>query len=297
MRLMSYNHICPKHIWIIHFDFSYLSKLNVNTEMSRKLYVIKIGGNVIDDPIALQKFLIDFSSIKEKKILIHGGGKIATGLAKKFGVSQEIVNGRRITNEETLKVITMVYAGLINKNIVAQLQGNNCNAIGLTGADANMIPAKKRPADEINYGFVGDVDYLNINTRQLEMFLNNELVPVFAPITHDKLGQLLNTNADTIASALAMALAKSFEVSLIYCFEKKGVLKNMEDDNSVIPVISKSEYKKLIADGFISKGMIPKTDTGFDAISKGVETVIIGHSAEIIQNLNSNQHAGTKLVG
>lgn len=256
-----------------------------------KLYIIKVGGNVMDDDAALEKFLIDFSSLKEPKILVHGGGKMSTALASQLGVSQKLVNGRRITDSETLKIITMVYAGLLNKRIVATLQSKSVNAIGLTGADANTIRASKRINHEIDFGFVGDINPGGINIEQIIPLLNRNLVPVFCAVTHDGQGQLFNTNADTIASALAIALTKKYAVQLHYCFEKKGVLQNTEDEHSVIPVITRSRYADLLASEIISRGMIPKLDNAFDAISKGVEAIYIQHSADLLQ-----ADAGTKLV-
>lgn len=261
----------------------------------KKLYIIKIGGNIIDDETALEKVLVDFSMIDELKLLIHGGGKTASELAKKLGVSQAMVNGRRITDEETLKITTMVYAGLINKQIVALLQAKKVNAIGFSGADANVIQSTKREVVDIDYGFVGDVDVSGVNTKMLNFFIENGMVPVLSAITHDGNGLLLNTNADTIASVLASALSKSYDVQLNYCFEKKGVLENLEDENSVIKTITKTKYKQLLLDGTISKGMIPKLDNAFSAIQNGVQSVVIAHADELI-NTTKNEHAGTTLI-
>lgn len=261
----------------------------------KKLYIIKIGGNIIDDANALEKFFVDFSMIDEPKLLIHGGGKIASELAKKLGVSQAMVNGRRITDGETLKITTMVYAGLINKQVVASLQAKKVNAIGFSGADANLIQSTKRKALDIDYGFVGDVDVSGVNTEMLNLFIEKEIVPVFSAITHDGNGQLLNTNADTIASVLAAALSKYYSVKLNYCFEKNGVLENVDDESSVIKTITKTKYKQLLQDGSISKGMIPKLDNAFSAIQHGVTSVIIAHADELI-NITKNEHAGTTLI-
>ncbi|MDP2089627.1 MAG: acetylglutamate kinase [Flavobacteriaceae bacterium] len=261
----------------------------------KKVYIIKIGGNVIDDADALEKFLNDFSKIDEYKILVHGGGKPASELAKKLGVSQSMVNGRRITDAETLKIVTMVYAGLINKQLVATLQSKKINAIGLSGADLNMISAQKRPIIDIDYGFVGDVDDTGVNTEVLSTFIETGIVPVFSAITHDGKGQLLNTNADTMASALAVALSKKYKIQLNYCFEKKGVLKNILDENSVIKTMTKTEYLQLLKDGIISEGMIPKLDNAFSAIQKGVSAVFIAHSSDLLKTIQ-NEHAGTKLI-
>src|SRR4051812_36156294 len=198
-----------------------------------KLFIIKIGGNVLDHPDALTKFLKDFSSIKEPKILIHGGGKIATKIGNELGIESNYVNGRRITDAATLDLVTMVYGGLVNKQIVATLQRIGCNALGLTGADGNMVRAVKRPVKDIDYGFVGDITQDSVNTSLLYFLLKQNTVPVFAPLTHTD-GKMLNTNADTIASVLAVAMSKHFDVRLIFCFEKKGVLKNVNDLSSVI---------------------------------------------------------------
>lgn len=249
------------------------------------LLVIKIGGNILDHPAKLQQFLQDFSAIRTKKILVHGGGKIATQLAKDLGVAQEMVEGRRITDAETLKIVTMVYAGLINKGIVAQLQANGNNAIGLCGADANLIEAHKRlpnASNGLDYGFVGDVDY--VNTALIEPLIDKDISIVLAPITHDGAGQLLNTNADTIAQSVATALASRYQVSLLYCFEKAGVLLDANDDTTVIASINPDYYTTLKSQQLIFAGMIPKLDNAFAAINNGVSKVIIG-KAEFIQDL------------
>jgi acetylglutamate kinase len=258
---------------------------NFKSEIMEKLFVIKIGGNVIDEDASLQAFLKDFAQIKAAKILIHGGGKIATKLGDKLGIESKYVNGRRITDEATIDLVTMVYGGLVNKKVVAKLQALNCNAIGLTGADANIIPATKRPVKEIDYGFVGDVDNLQFGISNLELFLNAGLTPVIAPLTHDGKGQMLNTNADTIASTLAVGLAKKYDVRLIYCFEKKGVLENVEDENSVINLITKDKYKQLVADKKLFDGIIPKIDNAFDAINAGVKEVLIGDAKDLLKNV------------
>ncbi|MDG1393814.1 MAG: acetylglutamate kinase [Flavobacteriaceae bacterium] len=240
----------------------------------KPLKIIKIGGNVIDDAAALSLFLNLFSSIEGPKILVHGGGKSATALAQKTGLEVQMINGRRITDAATLDLITMVYAGKINKTIVAQLQALDCNALGFTGADANTITSIKRPVSSIDYGFVGDVK--NVETSILEVLLNQGVSPVFCAITHDKNGQLLNTNADTIASELAIAFATKFNVELYYCFEKKGVLKNINDDDSVIQTITKSSYKKLLDAQLIFSGMLPKLNNCFHALDHKVSKVCIG---------------------
>ena len=238
------------------------------------LKIVKIGGNVIDNPQALTSFLTVFSSIKGPKILVHGGGKSATALAKKTGLEVQMVDGRRITDAATLELITMVYAGKINKTIVAQLQALDCNALGFTGADANTITSVKRPVSTLDYGFVGDVK--NVETSTLELLLNHGISPVFCALTHDQNGQLLNTNADTIASELAIAFASQFEVELYYCFEKKGVLKDVNDDSSVIEKITASSYKELLHAQVIYAGMLPKLNNCFHALEHQVSKVCIG---------------------
>ena len=246
-----------------------------------KLFVIKIGGNIIDDETKLSSFLASFSNINDKKILVHGGGKLATRLAEKLGVEQQLVEGRRITDAETLKIVTMVYAGYINKNIVATLQAHHCNAIGLCGADGDVILAHKRQHPVLDYGFVGDVDA--INTVLLKNLLNQNIAVVFAPITHDQQGQLLNTNADTIAQEVAKGLSRDYEVSLIYSFEKNGVLLDANDDNTVIGKINLSYYQQLKAKQKIFAGMIPKLDNAFAALNNGVKKVIIGKAENLEQ--------------
>jgi len=256
-----------------------------------KLYIIKIGGNIIDDEIKLSSFLKDFAAISEKKILVHGGGKLATKLAEKLGVEQKLVDGRRITDEETLKIVTMVYAGYINKNIVAQLQSHDCNAIGLCGADGDTILAHKRNHPVIDYGFVGDIDV--INTNLLKSLLDQNISTVFASLTHDQKGQLLNTNADTIAQELAKALSSLYDVQLIYSFEKAGVLLDANDDSTVIPTINPSRYEQLKSKQKIFAGMIPKLDNAFAAINCGVKKVIIGKAEQLEKLINGE--AGTKI--
>jgi acetylglutamate kinase len=262
----------------------------------KKLQVIKIGGNVIDNPPELEKFLTDFSAISDLKILVHGGGKVATELAKRLGIEQEMVNGRRITDAETLKITAMVYAGLINKQVVASLQAKGCNAIGLSGADGNAIKSSKRKVVDIDYGFVGNIDSKGVNVDFISVLLESTVSPVFSAITHNGEGQLLNTNADTIASALAVALSKKYDVQLNYCFEKNGVLRNVEDDNSVINTITQDSYKQLLAEGVIFKGMIPKLDNAFDAIRNGVSSVMIAHSKDLTLITKGNGNTGTKLI-
>lgn len=257
-----------------------------------KLYVIKIGGNIIDDNAKLKAFLKDFASLNEKKILIHGGGKLATRMAEELGIEQKLLDGRRITDAETLKIVTMVYAGYINKNIVAALQSFDCNAIGLCGADGDSILAHKRKHPVMDYGFVGDVDA--INTDLLDTLLQKNISIVFAPITHDQQGQLLNTNADTIAQEIAKAMSELFYVELLYAFEKSGVLLNADDDSSVIPEINPTYYKELKERKKIFAGMLPKLDNAFAAIDGGVKKVIIG-KAEDLQSL-LNGKSGTTII-
>jgi len=244
-----------------------------------ELFVIKIGGNIIDDEVKLSSFLRSFAAIEDKKILVHGGGKLATKLAEKMGVEQKLIDGRRITDAETLKIVTMVYAGYVNKNIVAQLQSFNCNAIGLSGVDGDIILAHKRKHPVIDYGFVGDVDA--VNTPLLKNLLKQNLSLVFAPITHDQQGQLLNTNADTIAQEIAKALSNEYEVKLIYSFEKSGVLMDADDESTVITNINPGYYQELKAKERIFAGMIPKLDNAFAALKSGVNKVIIGKAEEL----------------
>jgi len=260
----------------------------------KSLNVIKIGGNVIDNSENLHRFLKDFTALPGYKVLVHGGGKVATQLSETLGIEPKLVDGRRITDIETLRVVTMVYGGLINKNMVAQLQRYGCNAIGLTGADGDMIKAKKRPVKSIDYGFVGDLDKDSVNTQNLASLLEAGFTPVFCALTHDGEGQLLNTNADTIASALAVALAGDYYTSLIYCFEKKGVLKDINDESSLIKEINPAGYEELKLHQVIHSGMLPKLDNAFSAIACGVSGVVIGHSDDL-SNLKNNIPFGTHL--
>jgi acetylglutamate kinase len=263
------------------------------------LYVIKIGGNIIDDQAQLESFLSDFADLRGNKILIHGGGKIATKLSKDLGLESELIEGRRVTDAETLKVVTMVYAGLINKNIVARLQKLNCNAIGLAGADGNIIRAKKRPLKtisdgrQIDYGFVGDLDDSSVDAQAIYKLVQAGFTPVFSAITHDGNGQLLNTNADTIASVIAVSMSGLYTTSLVYCFEKSGVLKDVNDESSIIRNINEEEYKELKKDGVIHSGMIPKLDNAFEAIGKGLSEVCIG-KADALPHLKDKTF-GTRL--
>jgi acetylglutamate kinase len=264
----------------------------------KTLTVIKIGGNVIDNEEALTGFLSDLSKLDRSQsawILVHGGGKIATDLAKRLGVEAQMVDGRRITDAATLEIVTMVYGGLVNKRIVAGLQAKGINALGLTGADGNIIAARKRKHPTTDYGFVGDID--TVNAAQILALLEAGFVPILSPLTHDKLGTMLNTNADTIASAVASALAAAGEhrIRLVYCFEKKGVLRSIEDENSVVPTLSASEIEHLRALEAVAKGMLPKLDNALAALQSGVEAVHICHSDEIVSVLQGEQ-CGTKIV-
>jgi len=256
------------------------------------LVIIKIGGNIIDNEEKLSAFLKDFAALNTRKILVHGGGKLATQLADQLKVPQQMVEGRRITNAETLKIVTMVYAGYINKTIVALLQANGCNALGICGADGNAIQAHKRSGTTIDYGFAGDIDLLNPS-----LFYNlvrQGFSLVIAPITHDTKGQLLNTNADTIAQEIAKALSSQFDVQLIYSFEKAGVLLNANDDSSIITEMNAASYKELREKNLVFAGMIPKLDNAFVALGGGVKKVIIG-KAENLHDLVKG-HSGTSIV-
>lgn len=248
-----------------------------------KLYVIKIGGNVLDDEKALGKFLKDFASIQSPKILIHGGGKVATKIGEQLGIQSNYVKGRRITDAATRDLVTMVYGGLINKQIVAQLQELHCNALGVTGADGNMIKAVKRPVKEIDYGFVGDITANSVNSTLLYFLLKQNVIPIFAPLTYAD-GTILNTNADTIASVLAIALSKHFDVRLIFCFEKKGVLQDVNKEDSVIRLMTEASYKKGLEEGIFADGILPKLENSFSAIHSGVKEVLIGEAGDLLQN-------------
>ncbi|MEO1030305.1 MAG: acetylglutamate kinase [Bacteroidota bacterium] len=248
----------------------------------KTLKIIKIGGNIIDDQKALSNFLEQFAQLEGPKVLVHGGGKLASKLADQMRVPVQIHQGRRITDSNTLDIITMVYAGKINKTIVAQLQAYHCNAIGFTGADGNTIISDKRPITPIDFGFVGDIK--TVDTSALELLLANKIIPIFCAITHDENGQLLNTNADTIASELAIGFAKTFETELYYCFEKNGVLKDVSDDDSVIEYINSTTYKTLIDQHIIADGMLPKLTNCFNAINQNVRKVCIGKPEMLFQS-------------
>ncbi|MBB4037182.1 acetylglutamate kinase [Dysgonomonas hofstadii] len=244
-----------------------------------KLTIIKVGGKIVEEEQSLHQLLSGFSKIEGYKLLVHGGGRSATKLAERLGIESHMVNGRRITDKATLEVVTMVYGGLVNKNIVAGLQALGVNALGLTGTDLNIIRSEKRPVKDIDYGFVGDVK--EVNGEMLSNLISLGIVPVLAPLTHDKQGNILNTNADTIAGETAKGLAQKFDVELVYCFEKKGVLMDENDDDSVIPVLRKADFEKLIAEKVIQGGMIPKLENAFEALDAGVKKVIITEASQI----------------
>lgn len=247
-----------------------------------KLTIIKVGGKIVEEEQSLQQLLKDFSHIEGYKILVHGGGRSATKLAERLGIESRMVNGRRITDKDTLQVVTMVYGGLVNKNIVAGLQALGVNALGLTGTDLNLIRSEKRPVKDIDYGYVGDVKEVNINI--LSNLISQDVVPILAPLTHDGKGNILNTNADTIAGETAKALAKVFDVSLVFCFEKKGVLMDENDDDSVILRLDEGDFKRLVNEGVIQGGMIPKLENSFEAIKAGVKEVIITSATHLSDN-------------
>ncbi|HLP52885.1 MAG TPA: acetylglutamate kinase [Chitinophagales bacterium] len=263
----------------------------------KELVIVKIGGNVIDDKEALRSFLSDFAAIKSPKILVHGGGKLATELSAKLGIETKMVDGRRITDEATLQVVTMTYAGWINKTIVAQLQSLGCNALGITGADGGAITAVKRQVAAIDYGFVGDVNRESVNTGFLSTILDTDMALIVAPIAADAGGTLLNVNADTMARVVTEALNSTYSTSLIYCFEKAGLLSNVEEDNSVISTLNISEVDMLKSNGTISKGMIPKVDNALKAKQSGAASVVIGHAKDLIKLVNNQQGYGTSIAG
>ena len=252
-----------------------------------KLTIIKVGGKIVEESDTLNQLLADFSKIPGYKLLVHGGGRSATRIAESLGIESRMVNGRRITDAETLKVVTMVYGGLVNKNIVAGLQAKGVNAIGLTGADMNVIRSVKRPVKDIDYGYVGDVE--KVDGKALADLIHRQIVPVMAPLTHDGNGNLLNTNADTIAGETAKALSGQFDVTLVYCFEKKGVLRDENDDDSVISRITPEEFKQYVAEGVIQGGMIPKLENSFEALNAGVTEVVITLASAI------NSDGGTRI--
>lgn len=253
-----------------------------------KLTVIKVGGKIVEEEESLKQLLDDFSRIEGHKILVHGGGRSATKIAERLGIQSNMVDGRRITDAATLQIVTMVYGGLVNKNIVARLQALDVNALGLTGADMDVIRSEKRPVKEIDYGFVGDVKH--VKSQTLQWLIDKDIVPIMAPLTHDGKGNILNTNADTIAAETAQAMSAHYDVTLVYCFEKKGVLMDENDDNSVISRLDKELYKKYIDEGVITGGMLPKLDNAFRSIEKGVKAVIITQASEI------GKDSGTRII-
>lgn len=253
-----------------------------------KLTVIKVGGKIVEEEESLKQLLDDFARIEGHKILVHGGGRSATKIAERLGIQSNMVDGRRITDAATLQIVTMVYGGLVNKNIVARLQALDVNALGLTGADMDVIRSEKRPVKGIDYGFVGDVKYVKSET--LQWLIDKDIVPIMAPLTHDGKGNILNTNADTIAAETAQAMSAHYDVTLVYCFEKKGVLMDENDDNSVISRLDKELYKKYIDEGVITGGMLPKLDNAFRSIEKGVKAVIITQASEI------GKDSGTRII-
>ncbi|MCF7559132.1 acetylglutamate kinase [Sabulilitoribacter multivorans] len=246
-----------------------------------KLSIVKIGGNIIEDDVLLKAFLKLFSNLPGKKILVHGGGKRATRIASKLGIKSKMIDGRRITDAETLEVITMVYGGLVNKNIVAQLQALQVDAIGLTGADINSIVSDKRPVKTVDFGFVGDVKKVAHNS--IDKLIQANFTPVFCAITHDGNGQLLNTNADTITSQVAVGMSELYDTSIYYCFELNGVLKDINDKNSVIKHIDSKVYSELLEQGIIADGMLPKLENCFDALKHGVKTINMGNTSMLTQ--------------
>lgn len=252
--------------------------------------VVKIGGNVIDSEEALSSFVSDFASIEGPKVLVHGGGKLATRLAERLDIPTTMIDGRRVTDSDTLDVVTMVYAGLVNKRIVAMLQSLGCNAIGLSGADGGAVRATRRAANPIDFGFVGDISVEGVDAAFIRNLTEQGTVPVFCSIMHDGKGQLLNCNADSVASAVAVGLATECDTELLFCFEKRGVMRDVDDDTSVIANINREGYKALLAEGVVNKGMIPKIDGAFRALECGVKVVTIKHSAEL-----ADSSAGTKI--
>jgi len=261
------------------------NKTETSSAYMEKLSIIKIGGNIIEDETSLNSFLELFSKVEGKKILVHGGGKRATAMASKLGIESKLFNGRRITDLETLKVITMVYGGLVNKNIVAKLQALQTNAIGLSGADINSIKSDKRSVKEIDFGFVGDVK--EVASNSINTLIKADFTPVFCAITHDGNGQLLNTNADTITSQVAIGMSEIYETSIYYCFELNGVLRDINDKNSVVKDINSKTYQTLLKEGIIADGMLPKLENCFDALNNGVHTVNMGNTS-MLTNENDN---------
>ena len=251
----------------------------------KTLKVIKIGGNIINNEVSLLSFLKDFSSLNGPKILVHGGGKLASDLSNKMNIPVQLIDGRRVTNAETLDIITMVYAGKINKNIVAKLQSFGCNSVGFTGADGNTIIANKRSETPINYGFAGDIVKVNISV--IKILIDNNIANIFSAISHDEKGQLLNTNADTITSQVAIGMSKIYETSIYYCFELEGVLKDINDKKSVVKKINSKTYQELLDAEIVTEGMLPKLENCFDALKKGVHKVNMGNTS-MLTNENDN---------
>ena len=244
--------------------------------------VVKIGGNVIDNDEALERFVADFAALPAPKMLIHGGGKLATRLCEQLEIPTTMVGGRRVTDRQTLDICTMVYAGLINKRIVAALQAQGCNAIGLTGADGAALPAQRRNPEPIDFGFVGDIVQGEVNAELMGTLLEKGITPVFCAITYDRNGGLLNSNADSVASAVAIAASTLATTELVFCFEKQGVLRDVEDESSVIAEIRPESYATLREEGVIYKGMLPKIDNAFAAVRAGVNSVTIKHSDNLL---------------
>ena len=255
--------------------------------MKETLTVVKIGGNVVDNPEALAGFVREFARLQGPKILVHGGGKEATRLSKRLEIPTQMIEGRRVTSRETLDVCAMVYAGLVNKRIVSMLQAEGCDALGLSGADGSAIRATMRPKEPVDYGFVGDIAPEGVNTGLIERLLDGGIVPVFCAIMHDGEGTLLNCNADSVASAAALGMARVRPVRLVYCFEQPGVMADIDRPDSVIPEITAASYASLKADGTVSGGMIPKIENALRAVSLGVESVAIKQAADL------NRRAGT----
>lgn len=263
-------------------------------DMKDKLYIIKIGGALIDDEKDLDAFLEKFAKISVPKILVHGGGKLTNTLADKLHVPQQMVDGRRVTDADTLDIATMVYAGKINKNIVAKLQQWDCDAMGFSGADANLIQAEKREIVNVDYGFVGDVNRKSVNAKMIRKFLKLNLIPVFSAITHDHHGDLLNTNADSIASVLAQALSKKFEVELLFCFDKDGVLEDIDNPDSVVKTLDQKKYNQLIKAGKLNKGILPKLKNAFSAIDNNVNKVFLINETKLQQHI-THDNQGTEI--
>ena len=256
--------------------------------MKQHLTIIKVGGKIVENPASLNALLHDFSKVEGRKLLVHGGGRSATQIAERLGVETKMVDGRRITDEQMLEVVTMVYGGLVNKRIVAGLQAEGVNAIGLTGADMGIVLSDKRPVKTVDYGWVGDVR--RVNAEAVATLIESHCCPVIAPLTHDGQGHMLNTNADTMAAEMAKALAKTYDVTLMYCFEKAGVLADENDDNSLIPTITPAVLADLKAHGVVTGGMLPKLDNAMACVEAGVETVVITRADHI-----ADPYAGTKI--